>query len=241
MRIETTRDFDLEAFMGHEVLRAERAVTKGVGAAGKGLRRAWRAQVRAALGYRMAGAIRSRTYPERTESLNAASLVYAPSRAGGKAPYRSSAEQSASASDVILAHDRGAVIRSTRGFYLAIPLAAAARMRGATTTGRGDRTRITPGGYERRTGRRLRFVYRPGRHSLLVDDGTPAPGNIMLWRGGRRAGYRTPRGFKNRTIPVFLLVPQVKLRKKTDLHRETQAWNGRLPGLILRNWPDGGR
>lgn len=241
MRIDARKDFDLERYMGREVRRAEKAVTKGVDAAGKGLRRGWQAQVRAALGYRLAGAIRQRTYPNRDESVNAAALVYAPSKRGGRAPYRSSFEQSASASDVILAHDRGALIRSARGVYLAIPLPAAQGMRGADSTGRGDRTRITPGGWERRTGRRLRFIYRRGLPSLLVDDGTVAPGNVMLWRNGRGGGYRNPRGFKNRVVPIFILVPQVKLRKKTDLERDTRAWGAALPGLILRNWPEGGQ
>lgn len=240
MRIGITRDFDLEALMSQDVARAEKAVTKGLDRAGKGLQRAWRAQVRTALGYRIAGAIRARTYPERDVSINAATLVYAPSgRREGQA-YRAG-DRSASASDVIMSHDRGAVIRSERGLYLAIPLGPAAGMRGADSTGRGDRSRITPGGWERRTGRRLRFVYRRGQPSLLVDDGTVAPGNVMLWRNGRRGGYRNPRGFKNRTVPVFLLVPQVKLRKKTDLQRETVRWHAAAPGLILSHWPEGRR
>ena len=223
--------------MAREILAAETAVTRGVDQAGRGLREDWRKQVSAALGQRLAKAIQARKYPQQGESIRAASLVYAPSRRARTLSYR--AAPSATASDVIDAHDRGAMIRSESGFWLAIPVGKAANMRGADTVGRGDRTRITPGGYERRTGRKLRFVYRKGKPSLLVDDGTKAPGNVLLWRVGRGGGrYAAPRGFKNRIEVAFILVPQVKLRKKTDLDRDTVKWGNALPGLILQRWKD---
>ncbi|MCP4243945.1 MAG: hypothetical protein GY772_25625 [bacterium] len=219
-----------------EIIAAEAAVSRGTAAAGRGLLRDWRGQVRGALSYRMAGALRQRNYPERQPSINAASLVYAPSNSGRY--YRG--DRGASASDVLESHDRGATIRSERGFFLAIPIGRAARMRGADTTGRGNQMRITPGGWERRTGRQLRFVYRQGEPSLLVDDGSVAPGNVMLWRNGRRnGGYRSPRAIKRRQrepVVVFILVPQVRLRKRLDLDRDADAWAERLPALILKNW-----
>ena len=224
--------------MAREFLAAEVAVTRGVDEAGKGLRRDWRKQVAGALSYRLAGAIQSRTYPRSGESIKAASLVFAPSRRVRTLPYRGA--PSATASDVIDAHDRGALIRSETGYWLAIPVGKARNMRGADAQGRGDFTRITPGGYERRTGRVLRFVYRKGQPSLLVDDGTKRPGNVVLWRRARKGGYRlqSPITFKNRVEIVFLLVPQVRLRKKTDLDRDTEKWANALPGLILSNWKD---
>lgn len=228
---------DPVAEMAREILAAEVAVTRGVDRAGKGLREDWRRQVSAALGQRISKTIQARKYPERGESIRAASLVYAPSRRARVLSYR--AAPSATASEVIDAHDRGAVIRSATGFWLAIPVGKAANMRGADTVGRGDRTRITPGGYERRTGRQLRFVFRKGQPSLLVDEGKKAPGNVMLWKKGRGGGrYAQPRGFRNRIEIVFLLVPQVRLRKKTDLDRDTEKWANALPGLILSNWKD---
>lgn len=224
------------AMMLDEIIAAEAAVSKGTAAAGRGLLKDWRGQVRTALSYRMAGALRQRNYPDRMDSINAASLVYAPSNAGRY--YRG--DRGASAAEVIEAHDRGAVIKSDRGFFLAIPLGKAAKMRGADTTGRGNQMRITPGGWERRTGRKLRFVYRKGMNSLLVDDGSVAPGNVMLWRNGRRnGGYKSPRAIKKRQsdpVPIFVLVPQVRLRKKMDLEKDSNAWGDKLPGLILRNW-----
>ncbi|MCC5976115.1 MAG: hypothetical protein JJT81_18975 [Rubellimicrobium sp.] len=41
-------------------------------------------------------------------------------------------------------------------------------------------------------------------------------------------------------IPIFLLVPQVRLRKRLDLARDaTRALDG-LPGRIVGMWQDGG-
>lgn len=240
LRFKITPQGDPMQMMLDEIVAAEAAVSKGTKLAGRGLLRDWRGQVRGALGYRIAGALRARYYPEQINSINAASLVYAPSNRGRLGAYKSSSEKGASASEVIDAHDRGAVIRSENGFFLAIPLGKVANMRGASTTGRGDRSRITPGGWERKTGRKLRLVYRKGMNSLLVDDGGVAPGNQMKWRGGRGGGrYRSPRAIKRReAIPIFVLVPQVRLRKKFDLERDVVTWGDRLPGLILQNWKE---
>lgn len=239
MRFRFEAEGDPVLAMEREVDAAEIAVTRGVRKAGTGLRRDWRDQVRGALGYRMAGAIKSRNYPDGPErSIGAAALVYAPSKRRAAPGYMGSS-RGGTAADVIDAHDRGAVITGRLGLWLAIPIGRAARMRGADVEGRGDRSRITPGGYERRTGRVLRFVYRKGQPSLLVDEGKVAPGNVMLWRNTRGGGkYVSPRGFKNRAEPVFLLVPRVKLREKMDLDRATRQWETALPGLIVAAWRD---
>jgi len=65
--------------------------------------------------------------------------------------------------------DRGVVIRSARGQFLAIQTAAGKSGRSAI----GSREKITPEGWQRRTGLKLRFVYRRGRPSLLVADDAP--------------------------------------------------------------------
>ena len=114
-------------------------MTVGVTRTGEALKAAWRAQVTGAgLGRRLANAIRANRYPRSGESIAAASLVFS------------------RAAEIIDAFDRGVLIRSKHGLWLAIPTAEAG------TRGVG-RARITPGGWERRTGLRLRFVYRRGR------------------------------------------------------------------------------
>jgi hypothetical protein len=128
------------------------------------------------------------------------------------------------APEIISAHDTGPLIRSKDGFWLAIPLPAAGRGR------RGGR--ITPGEWERRRGLRLRFVYRRTGPSLLVADG-------RLNTRGLGVASRSKTGRGRATVPIFLLVPQVKLPKRLDLARDAARAHDAVPGLILANWVDG--
>jgi hypothetical protein len=48
---------------------------------------------------------------------------------------------------------------------------------------------------------------------------------------------RTGRGVA--TVPIFLLVPQVKLPKRLDLARDAERAQDAVPGLIVANWVDG--
>jgi len=125
---------------------------------------------------------------------------------------------------IIGAHDEGPLIRSKSGFWLAIPTPAAGK------SARGGR--ITPGEWERRRGIRLRFVYRSRGPSLLVAEG-------RLNSRGLAVGSRSKTGRGATTVPIFLLVPQVKLRKRLDLARDAKAAQERIPGAIVANWVEG--
>ena len=125
---------------------------------------------------------------------------------------------------IIGAHDTGPLIRSKDGFWLAIPTPAAGK------SSRGGR--ITPGEWERRRGLRLRFVYRRNGPSLLV-----AEGRLNNRGVGVASRSKTGRGLS--TVPIFLLVPQVKLRKRLDLARDAKAAQERIPGAIVANWVKG--
>lgn len=198
---------DLVATMAAEVAAGERAVSTAMREAGAGLKTAWRAQITGAgLGMRLANSIRSQTYPAQGESLNVAALVWS------KAPV------------IVGAHDTGPLIRSKSGFWLAIPTAAAGK------SARGGR--ITPGDWERRTGLRLRFIYRRRGPSLLVAEG-------RLNTKGKAVASRSKTGRGLATVPIFLLVPQVKLPKRLDLTRDVERAVDRLPGRIVANWLDG--
>jgi len=125
---------------------------------------------------------------------------------------------------IIGAHDTGPLIRSKNGFWLAIPTEAA---------GKGARGgRITPGEWERRRGLRLRFVYRRRGPSLLVAEG-------RLNTKGSAVASKSKTGRGVTTVPIFLLVPQVKLRKRLDLARDAKASQERIPGAIVANWVEG--
>lgn len=122
---------------------------------------------------------------------------------------------------IVGAHDTGPLIRSRDGFWLAIPTPAA----GKSTRG----GRITPGEWERRTGLRLRFVYRRTGPSLLVVEG-------RLNSKGRAVASRSKTGRGLATVPIFLLVPQVRLPKRLDLARDAERARDAVPGLIVASW-----
>jgi hypothetical protein len=204
MKIKLDLAPDLVAAMAAEIKAGEKAVTHAIRVAGNDLKVAWRGQITGAgLGRRLANSIRSQTYPKAGASLNAAALVWS------NAPV------------IVGAHDTGPLIRSKDGFWLAIPTPAA----GKSTKG----GRITPGGWERRTGLRLRFIYRRRGPSLLMAEG-------RLNSKGRAVAAKSKTGRGLATVPIFLLVPQVRLRKRLDLARDAERAADAVPGMIVANW-----
>jgi Family of unknown function (DUF6441) len=199
----------LQADMQAELRGIERAVATGTRDAGRGLRTELRRQVTTAgLNQRLANSWRDKHYPNRR--LDAASLVYT------KAP------------QIIRAFDEGAVIRSTRGRFLAVPTENAPRK--GTNGGR-----ISPGTFPEHRFGPLRFVPRESGPSLLVVDGLRASYSRQTGqlRGFRRATDRARRSGQGlATVVMFLLVPQVKLRKRLDVARAAERWSGQLPALI---------
>jgi hypothetical protein len=197
---------DLVTLMAAEIKAGERAVSQAVTEAGNSVKSSWRAQITGAvLGQRLANTIRSEQFPKGRPSLSAAAVVWS------KAPV------------IIGAHATGPMIRSRNGFWLAIPTEAAGK------SSRGGR--ITPGEWERRSGLRLRFVYRRTGPSLLVAEG-------RLNARGRAVASRSRTGRGVTTVPVFLLVPQVQLRKRLDLARDAARAQEALPEQIVGKWLD---
>ena len=123
---------------------------------------------------------------------------------------------------IIGAHDTGPLIRSGNGFWLAIPLPAAGKAQGGK--------RITPGMWEQKTGLRLRFVYRSRGPGLLVADA------VRLNTRGQAAVSKSKTGKGQVTVPIFLLVRQVKMPKRLDLARDAERAQAAIPGSIVRNW-----
>jgi hypothetical protein len=213
MRLQAALSGSLRDLLAAELRGAERAVTTGVRRATDGLKAELRGQITGAgLGEKLARTWRGEVYPKGQQSLGAAGLVWS------KAP------------GIVRVYEEGAVIRSQAGLFLAIPTPAAGRY--------GDgRTKITPGGFEQRTGLRLRFVYRQGAPSLLVAE--------LRARGGRRGGFAVPSASMLRsgralaTVPIFILLPQVTQKRRLDVAGAARKWIARLPGLVLRSWPGG--
>jgi hypothetical protein len=195
--------------MEAELRELERAVASGTREAGRGLKAELRRQVTSAgLGQRLGNSWRDQHYPN--QKLDAASLVYT------KAP------------QIIRAFDEGAVIRSRRGRFLAIPTENAPRK---GTDGR----RISPSTFPEHRFGPLRFVPRPSGPSLLVVDGLRASFSRKSGelRGFRRApDHARGSGQGLTTVVMFLLVSQVKLRKRLDVARAAEHWSAQLPALI---------
>ena len=205
MKLNISFTPDLVALMRAEVAAGQKAVSVTMVQAGASLKSAWRTQITGAgLGQRLANTIRSQTYPKGRNSFDAAALVWS------NAPV------------IIGAHDTGPLIRSSNGFWLAIPLAAAGKALGGK--------RITPGMWEQKTGLRLRFVYRSRGPSLLVADA------VRLNTRGQAAVSKSKTGRGQVTAPIFLLVRQVKLPKRLNLARDAERALADIPGSIVRNW-----
>jgi hypothetical protein len=214
----TIKTDDLAKGLGEVELETARSVTDAMREVTEGLKSDLRADVvDAGFGQRLANTWRGKTYPDSAVSLEAASFVWS------KAP------------NIVDAFDRGVTIRSSRGFWLAIPTPAAG-LKGLSATG--GMKRITPGGWERRTGMRLRFVYRRAGPSLLVADNARLTkrGLARANTGRTRSGAAYTRLAGRTTVVAFLLVPQVTLKKRLDIASVAQRWADRIPSVIAARW-----
>ena len=208
MKLKIDFDPDLVGMLKEEIKAGEHAVTAAMKEAGGELKQAWREQItHAGLGHRLPRTIRNRTYPRGKDSIDAAAFVWS------------------NAPEILSAHDRGVLIRSKNGFYLAIPTPAAGKGRAGA--------RLTPLQWERRRGMKLRFIYRRGAPSLLVAD------KARISASGTAIASRAKTGRNQVTAPIFILVPQVKLRKRLDLARDAERVAGMVPGLIVAKWVEG--
>jgi hypothetical protein len=211
VKLAATVTDSIMAGMEAEMRSISKAVTAGIKEAGRGLKGDLRKQVvSAGLGARLSRTWRDRTYPNK--GYNAAAMVWS------KAP------------QIIRTFDEGAVIKSKSGFWLAIPTKQAPKR------GVGGK-RINPSNFPEHRFGPLRFVYRRGRPSLLVVDGVRIN---KSGRTGRRAkgGAFTKTGRMKQgiaTVVMFIMVPQVRLKKRLDVKREIKRWERQLPGLIQQH------
>lgn len=172
-----------------------------------------RSQTRAAgLGAKVANAWRDRAFPKTRRSLNAVGTIWS------QAPK---------------IHDgfsRGTPIRSAGGAFLAVPT------ENAPKRGVGGK-RISPSNFPEHRFGPLRFVYRRGKPSLLVVDA------VRVGKTGRVSGRvksaTTKSGSLRRgiaTVVMFVLVPQVRLRKVFDLGATAERWGAKIPNEIAQRW-----
>lgn len=195
MRIGAAITGDLRKIMAAELKDVGRAAREAVTQSTESVKQDWRGDVRSAgLGNRLANTIRSKVYPN-DSPLRTAGLVWT------KAP------------KILDAHERGVTIRATGGKYLAIPTDAAPK-KGT------DGKRVTPKTLPASFGD-LRFVPRRGKPPLLVADNVRVSGAGRV-KGGTQTSNRNGRvrvrqSRSGVSAVMFILVPQVKLKKKFDI------------------------
>jgi hypothetical protein len=172
----------------------------------------------AGMGQRLANTWRSDIYPKRGASLNAAALVHS------RAP------------TIIRAFAEGVTIKSKSGNFLAIPTDAVPKnlsYNDPVSGERMNRKRATPRGVEQALGLKLRFVYRPGKPSLLVADDARLSAKTGK---ARRAGKRAIAKGHVATVVMFILVPLVRLPKRFDIGRIEEQMLGELEREVLVEW-----
>lgn len=201
---------NLKDILAQETKAAERAVGRGVQQATDGLKKGLRDQITGAgLGTRLSKSWRSALYPKGGISINAAGFVFS------KAP------------EIIGAFATGVTIRGRRGRFLAIPTKYVIRR---------QNRRITPADFEE-AGIPLRYVPPQGARKvgLLVVD------NFRVTKKGRarvasNRAIATGKGLA--TIVMFILVPEVRLKKRLDIDSVAKKWIDQLPELVLASWED---
>ncbi len=227
MRIDAAISGDLRQVVAAELAAAERAVTAGVRETGEWARTRLREQGRAANLRNLARAWKVKFYPTSRPSLDAAALVYVSGRRAAKAMY---------------AYEKGATIRAAGGRFLAIPTGFN-RKRGRR---RGE-PRVTPAEMVKS---RMAFIL-PGAggtkvwclrvtraqrlHHGQVQD-IAAAGGLHIVGSMRRK--RTASALAAGFVPMFTLVPQVRIAKRIDVAGIAARAAARLPAAIVRHWQD---
>lgn len=204
-----------------ELRAAEQGVTEGVRRTARDLQAAFRARTRAAnLGPKLERAWGRADYPKGGASLGAASDVYSKARR------------------IHEAFAEGVTIGPKHKRFLVVPLEGARRLK----LDRG--LQQSKGNRERKWAQiqaavakfgALRWIKISGGRFLLVADNLTAGGARSKTR--HRDGEFSPIAGRRQSVPLFLLVRQVRLGKRLDLKPDIDRAHSALPGNILAAWP----
>lgn len=218
MRLEVTIDGDLKTMFKADAVAGARGAKRAMLRAADGLKQDLRSQtIGGGLGPRLAKTWRSEAYPKGQDSLSAAAFV------------------SSNAPTVLRAFDEGVTIRSKQGKFLAIPTKAAQRVRGLGRDGLSRGKRIRPDNWPYQALGTLRFVPLARGRAVLVAD------QVRGHTGRKRGRYTKASRGAVRTgsaeaVVMFILVPQVRLRKRLDVQSAVDKWHAALPGLVVEEW-----
>lgn len=211
MTTQVEISFDDLAALGDRIIRGElKAARQAAAEVTREVEKALEERTREAVPGRLWRAWRSDIYPKAGISREPAGIV---SINGGS--------RSRGALEFFTSPGR---IQGRNGQWLAIPLPAAGP--------RGRTRNLTPGDWERQTGKRLRLVYRPGKPGLLVADMGTINARTGTFRPITRARTAADarRGFMRgeQTVPIFVLVPFVPFRNAFSIDQVVAPVAGRL-------------
>lgn len=238
IRLTASLTTDLRGLLAGEVAAGERAARGAVTDTGRWTQEQLRGQVRSGFGARsarLANTWRLAVYPTSAPTLRPAALV------------------SSRAPAIIDAFDRGAVIRPRGGGrYLAVPLEA--NRRGGLRT---SRPRVTPqqmvasraafllplpGSRNRLWCLRVTQVQRRSRAGRVSD--VAIAGNLVqvgargtTLRGASLSrGRLTQRLLAQGFVPMFLLLPELRLPKRLDIAAVARAASARMETTLRSRW-----
>ena len=197
---------DIAKLLSDELKAAEQAAGASVHKAGLEIKADWRKQIVNA----GLGTRLSQTIRSQTYPRDKESL-------------RSASLVWSNAPHIISAHDEGTVIKTAGGHFLAVPQPAA----GYASTAK---KRWTPKEWERRHGLELRPVRLRTGLILLVAD------KARITKKGRAVMSKAKTGRNQVTAIIFVLVPQIRLKKRIDLQRSVEPISSKVPGRIVRRW-----
>lgn len=182
----------------------EKAVQFAVTQVTNGLKQELRDQVRrAGLGRRLPNTWRSAINPKGRNSINASGSVWSTAR------------------EIIDSNTKGSTIRGKQGNWIVIPLEAAGKVK---------RGKDMLRNWQAKNGR-LRFIYgKNGKNSYLVAEN-------MRSRTGKRGGFaraseKAIAKGNVTTVPVFLVVPQAKMKRRLNPQAAFQKWSDRLSNYV---------
>ncbi len=228
MRIQIGVTAYLQGLLDSEPAAARRAVADAVREAGQAVRTEVKAHTKAAGLGRLGNAWRAKFF--RNRGLDAASVVF---------PLGKSARAA------LAAYETGAIVRPRGGGrYLAIPTGfnrKGGRRAGPplvtpeqmTRAGRAMTFALDAGGRVKLWCIRvLRAQRRVGSARRIRDIATAGGFHVVGSGRVRRTKEILERGF----VPLFVLVPQVTIRKRLDVRGLARRWEKRLAELVAEHW-----
>lgn len=214
MRLEAAIMGNLPEVMKLESDRAAFAITSGTTKTVDDLKNTLRSITISAFGsQRLANAWRGITYPKLPKaSMGAAGTVHS------NAPH------------IIEAFSNAVAVRSKAGFFLAIPSPDAPK--------EFQGKRVSPSNWNDARYGPLRFVYRPGKASLLVVDGVRRNKSGSVSRQLASGGKRASGGYKAgvASVVMFFLVPQVRFKQVFDLDAQYDRAHTAMVHNIIAAW-----